>query len=195
MFRHSHLFVVVILIFTLVGMAADKPKITVAADQFPTGQDTPEGVATDLARVFIHHDVKSYQAICVRSHGANELRGRYTEFLKGAADYMRKQAVAAEKSPDDPKRILKVFAARHLTRNGPASYGYAAFDFQDVMFVDVRVLLNDDTEFVNRTLVIKDRDGRWYVHPTPNISPLLSAGLYDESASSIVFSQVYKLSK
>jgi hypothetical protein len=51
------------------------------------------------------------------------------------------------------------------------------------MFVDVEVLLHDGKQLLRRTMVIKDRDGRWYVHPVPDVSPLLSSGLYDETPS------------
>ena len=37
-----------------------------------------------------------------------------------------------------------------------------------------RPFLHGGGHVLNRTLVIKDRDGRWYVHPLPSVSPLLS---------------------
>ena len=83
----------------------------------------------------------------------------------------------------------------HLSKSGPASYGYASFDFQDVMFVDVGVFLEDDKPSLNRTLVIKDRDGLWYVHPMPDASPLLDMGLNDESRSERDFSDAYEVKK
>lgn len=86
---------------------------------------------------------------------------------------------------------MKVFAARYLSKNGPASYGYAVLDFQDVMFVDVEVVLHSGNRHIRRTMVIKDRDGKWYAHPVPDLSPLLSYGLYDESASVLLFTDVY----
>jgi hypothetical protein len=46
-----------------------------------------------------------------------------------------------------------VFAARHLSKNGPASYGYAGFGFQDIMFVDVGVFLYSGERSMMRTLV------------------------------------------
>ena len=87
------------------------------------------------------------------------------------------------------------FAARHLNKNGPASFGYAAFGFQEVMFVDVGVFLHNDKQELNRTLVIKDKDGKWYVHPMPDVSPLLSAGLHDETASKQDFTGAYEIQK
>ena len=59
----------------------------------------------------------------------------------------------------------------------------AVYDFQDVMFVDVEVILLNGNTNLHRTMVIKDRHGKWYVHPAPNVSPLLSHGLNEESAS------------
>jgi hypothetical protein len=46
---------------------------------------------------------------------------------------------------------------------------------------------------MNRTLVIKDRDGKWYVHPNPSASPLLSEGLKEEKASVLDLTDVYEL--
>jgi len=63
-----------------------------------------------------------------------------------------------------------------LTKPGPVSYGYPSFGFEDIMFVDVGVYLNNGGRSMNRTLVIKDRDGKWYVHPDPFASPLLERG-------------------
>jgi hypothetical protein len=88
-----------------------------------------------------------------------------------------------------------VFASRPLSRSGPASYGYAVFDFQDVRFVGVGVFLHDGGRALNRTLVIKDRSGKWYVHPLPGSSPLLSFGLNEESASTTDFSEVYRIER
>jgi hypothetical protein len=90
---------------------------------------------------------------------------------------------AAASSPDEPKRITKVFSARHLSKDGPASYGYASFNFQDLMFVDVEVLLQSGHKHLKRTLVIKDQDGLWCVHPMPDVDPLLGYGRYEESPS------------
>jgi hypothetical protein len=42
----------VIAFIALFSFAAAKPKIRIADGGFPTGQDTPEGVAADFARVF-----------------------------------------------------------------------------------------------------------------------------------------------
>jgi hypothetical protein len=42
---------IVLLVASLVGSSAAKPRLRVAADGFPTGQATPEGAASDLAFV------------------------------------------------------------------------------------------------------------------------------------------------
>jgi len=61
------------------------------------------------------------------------------------------------------------------------------------MFVDVEILLHNGNKHRRRTMVIKDRDGKWYAHPVPDVSPLLSHGLYDESASVELFADVYDI--
>jgi hypothetical protein len=182
-----------ILLTACFGFAADaaKSKIKVAADGFPSGHDTPEGAACDLARAFIKHDAALFTNTCIRLYGPAD----YTTFLTNTVAGMKAEAAKKEPSPGGPKSIGKVFAARHLSKDGPASYGYASFDFQDIMFVDVGVFLYDGGHALNRTLVIKDRDGKWYVHPTPSVSPLLSTGLNDEAPSKQDFSEVYEIQK
>jgi hypothetical protein len=86
-----------------------------------------------------------------------------------------------------------VFASRHLTKTGPVSYGYAAYGFQDIMFVDVGVYLYNGERSMMRTMVIKDRDSKWYVHPDPSASPLLSEGLNEEKASVLDLTDVYEI--
>jgi len=172
-----------------------KPKIKLAADGFPTGHDTPEGVASDLARAFINKDATLFSATCVKPYGGGKARDDYSKFLQASIESIKQEAGKKEPSPQGPKNIGKVFAARHLTRSGPASFGYACCDFQDVMFVDVGVFLRNDGRALNRTLVIKDKDNKWYVHPAPDLSPLLSAGLNDEKASVRDFSEVYDIQK
>lgn len=162
-----------------------KPKLKVAADGLPSGHDTPEGAACDLARAFIKRDASLFADTCVRLYGGDNAPEDYAAFLKSAVAGINQEAAKKEPSPGGPKSIGKVFAARHLTKSGPASYGYAAFTFQDIMFVDVGCLLHNGDRYLNRTMVIKDEDGKWYVHPVPGVSPLLSAGLHDENGSTV----------
>jgi len=187
-----------ILLTTYCGFAADaaKPKIKVADDGFPTGHATPEGVACDLARAFIKRDPSLFTNACVRLYAGGKGPEDYAKFLQTTVKSMKKEAARKVPSPGGPKSIGKVFAARHLSRNGPASYGYASFDFQDIMFVDVGVFLHDGKHSLNRTLVIKEKDGKWYAHPLPSAgSGLLGDGLNDESASEQDFSEVYEVQK
>jgi hypothetical protein len=165
-----------------------EPRLKVANDPFPSGQNSPEGVASDFARAFIRRDAGLFRRITIPPYGGDETRSKYVLFLQETSDTFANKARGAQASPQDPQKITKVFAARHLSKNGPRSYGNAAFGFTDVMFVDVEVLLNDGRSFVKRTLVIKDRDAKWYVHPLPTLSPLLSAGWEQETVSSQTFS-------
>jgi len=173
----------------------EKPKLRVAADGLPAGHDTPEGAACDLARAFIQRDAKLFQETCIRPYNGGKGLADYTKFLKATAESIQEEAARKEPSPGGPKSIGKVFAARRLSRDGPASYGSTAFDFEDVMFVDVGVILHNGSRMLNRTLVIKDRDHKWYVHPAPQISPLLSWGLNEESKSEQDFSEAYEIQK
>ena len=187
--RKIALTMLMLLAFSLSTSSAAKPRLKVARDGFPTGQATPEGAAGDLARAFMTRDATLFRNTCIRPYGSGQARVDYVAYLDGVADHL-KQA-KGNSSPDDPTKIARVFAARHLSKDGPASYGYASFDFQDVMFVDIEVILQSGNKYLRRTLVIQDKDRKWYTHPVPNVSPLLSYGLSDESPSVQMFTDVY----
>ncbi len=173
-----------------------KPKLKLAADGFPTGHATPEGVACDLARAFITTDAALFTTTCQPAYGDATLQNAYKDFLHGVIEsFLKIKAIKLDPDPYNPKAIAKVFAARHLSQPGPATYGRTTFGFQDVAFVDVDALLIDGEHAVNRTLVVKAADGQWYVHPTPEISPSLSEGLDDESPSTQNFTDVYDLER
>lgn len=181
----------------IVGFADDqtaKPKLKVAADGFPSGHSTPEGAACDLARAFIKRDASLFTKTCIRPYGGGEAKEAYSTFLTNTVAEIKAEAAKKDHPPDGPTSIGKVFAARHLTKDGPASYGFAAFGFQDVMFVDVSAFFQGG-KALNRTMVIKDGDGNWFVHPAPNVSPLLSDGLNEESPSAKDFTEAYEIQK
>jgi hypothetical protein len=172
-----------------------KVKLKVAADGLPSGNGTPEGAACDLARSFINRDPTLFAATSIRLYAGGKGPEAYARFLHEAVEDMKAEAVREKPSQEEPKSIGKVFAARHLTRSGPVSYGYAAFGFQDIMFVDIGVYLHNGQRAMNRTLVIKDQDGKWYVHPAPDVSPLLSEGLTEEKESVLDLTDVYELER
>ena len=186
-----------LLVLTAAGASAQsiKPTIKVLKDGFPSGHSTPEGVAADLARAFISRNAKLFTNTCIKPFGGGENRKAYESFLKQTAA----QIVFATRKPTPPaggpKAIRTVFASRALSKNGPASYGYATFGFLDVRFVDVVAVLRNGKTYTNRTLVILDSDKKWYVHPLPSSSPLLSAGLNEEPASVKSFKDVYKIKR
>lgn len=180
---------VALLLLSLFSSAVAKPKVKVAPNGFPTGQSSPEGVASDLARAFITRDAERFRSLCVRPWGQGQARRGYSAYIDGVTQHLRGKEPP---SSGDPTKITKVFAARHLTKNGPASYGYAGFDFQDVMFVDVEVALTSGISHLRRTMVIQDHDGKWYVQPVPDVDPLLSYGIYNEKASVQFFSDIYE---
>jgi hypothetical protein len=174
------------------GQQTTKPKLRVAADGLPSGHDTPEGAACDLARSFINRDEKLFLTTSIRLYGGGSGRDAYSKFLQATVESIKAEATKTEPSPGGPKSIGKVFAARHLSKSGPVSYGYA-FGFEDIMFVDIGVYLQNGERAMNRTLVIKDRDGKWYVDPYPAASPLISEGLNEEKASVQDLADVYEL--
>jgi hypothetical protein len=181
---------------SLIGIAqTKKPVLKVEKDGFPSGHATPEGAACDLARAFIKHDPALFKSACIKPFGGGENSKQYAAFLKQMSQQMVLEEKKAAPSPGGPRVVVKLFAARHLSKSGPVSYGYAAFSFKDVQFVDVGAMLHDGSRRLNRTLVIQDSDGKWYVHPLPSSSPLLSAGLNEEKPSSRDFSEAYTIQK
>jgi hypothetical protein len=173
-----------------------KPKIKVAADGFPSGHDTPEGVACDLARAFIKHDAALFTNTCIRPFWASETFGtNYQAFLKDVIQSMKEEAAKKEPSPGAPKAITKVFAARHLSARGPDSLAYAVFDFRGLMFVDLKTLRVNGDDAPYRIFVIKKNDDKWYVYPTPKSDSLLCAGLNSETESTKDFSEAYEVQK
>jgi hypothetical protein len=170
-----------------------KPKLRASADGLPSGHDSPEGAACDLARSFINRDEKLFASSSIRLYGGGGGREAYAKFLEETAKSIKADGSKKEPSPQGPKSIGKVFAARHLSKSGPVSYGYSTFGFEDIMFVDIGVYLRNGERAMNRTLVIKDSDGKWYVHPDPSASPLLSDGLNEEKASVVDLTDAYEL--
>ena len=190
--RRSLSTLILLFSFLLVsGIAVTKPKIQIADDGFPTQQNTPEGTASDLARSFIKHDPKSFRALCIRPFGTNQSQSDYVQYLTGVAEHMAQEKEFPAQG--SPQKIEQVYAARHLTKNGPASWAYAAFDFQDLMFVDVKVKLINGQPLLRRTMVILDHDGKWYALPVIDISPMMSEGLHEEAPSSLPFTAAYEI--
>jgi hypothetical protein len=181
------------MLFGAAGRQTIKPKLRVAADGLPSGHGTPEGAACDLARSFINRDEELFSSTSIRPYGSGNGREAYAKFLRDTAQSIKTEAARKVSSPAWPRSIGRVFAARHLSKSGPASYGYASFGFEDIMFVDIGVYLHNGERAINRTLVIKDTDGRWYVHPDPSVSPLVSDGLNEEKPSVEDLTNVYEL--
>ena len=146
-----------------------------------------------MARAFIERNDNLFASTSIRLYGGGTGREAYAKFLQETIESIKAEAARQAPSPQGPKNIGKVYAARHLSKSGPVSYGYAAFGFEDIMFVDVGVSLQNGERAMNRTMVIKDRDGKWYVHPAPDVSPLLSDGLNDEGNSVLDITDVYQL--
>jgi hypothetical protein len=172
---------------------ATRPILKVEKDGYPSGHDTPEGAACDLARAFIQRDAALFKETCIPLFGGGQNRDAYKAFLDSAKQGIEAEQQKTVPSPSGPKSIGKLFAARHLSLDGPASAGYALFNFNDVMFVDVGVIRQDGKRQLVRTLVIEDSTNHWFVHPDPGDAPLLSMGLNDEKPSQQDFRQAYQV--
>jgi hypothetical protein len=172
-----------------------KPTVKLADDGYPTGSESPEGAACDLARAFIKRDWKLFQDTCVSPYLGGEARKAYEKFLADTTASIQAEAKKTKPSGAGPKSIGKVFGARHLSLNGPGSYAYAVLGCQDVMFVDVGCFLHNGGKFLSRTLVVKTKKGDWLAHPMPTNDSFLSAGLNDEKDSTEDFSEHYDIPK
>ncbi len=179
----KHFSTVVLVWMVALQTFAAEPIPGVAQDGFPAGTDTPEGAACDLARAFIHDDSALFLATCIEPYGSAEARQARHQFLQSVVVQMKLDPAGGPPSPDSPKSIAKCFAARHLSKGAAVLDGTTVYGFQDVMFVDVSALLQNGTTQLCRTLVIKNKQGKWVVDPQPESSPQLSAGLDDESPS------------
>ena len=134
-----------------------------------------------------------FNSACIKPFGGGKGRKEYRAFLQQTAQSIAADGKRATPSPNGPKMIGIVFAARHLSLKGPASYGYAVHGFKEVEFVDVGVFQQDGKPVLNRTLMVQDSDGKWYVYPLPSAEPLLSAGLDTEPNSTREIKDVYTL--
>ncbi len=153
---------------------------TLLAADLPTGQKTPEGVACDAIMAYAHADSKAWLATFVRPIYGEERNKEYEEFKK-------EMAANTDKNKNDkafkPPRIVKCYKAREFTMNGPGSMAYAVDLFTGNMFVDMVVeTAPGETQGV-RYHVMKDKDGKWYFEPRPDLCPLFSMGLNDEKKS------------
>jgi hypothetical protein len=157
--------------------------VTLASDGLPTGSNTAEGAACDLTRSFINSDVSLLTNSCLKRWGFGATAAEYDRFIKMVVSGTEADKHRSTSHPSNPASIERVYAAEHLTAEGPASYAYAMFNVHDVVFVDVVARLHDNRVFTNRTMVLKLAKGYWRVHPCPTIDPLLSVGLNSEPAS------------
>ena len=176
-------FVVMLAASSMFSVSAQTQIVTTLSDIFPRGSNTAEGAACDLARAFITSDTELLKTVCLKRYGGGEVGKKYADFLKMIVSGTEDEKKRAAPHPKSPAEIVKVYEARHLTKEGPASYAYAFYNLQDVMFVDIAAKLHDGTISTNRTMVVKHANGYWRVHPCPTIDDLLSAGLNEESPS------------
>ncbi|MCL2310671.1 MAG: hypothetical protein FWC42_10495 [Proteobacteria bacterium] len=160
--------------------AAIVPAISLADDGYPSGTTTPEGAACDYTRAFMQRDLALFEQAVLPPFGDGEIRAQYEQYL---AD-IKSAFLEASKRPIDPgtREIKKVFVARSFSKSSPAADALAAFNFADVKFVDVGAAY-DGRAVKNRIIVVKDKTGRWRVHPAPEIHPALNYGINQEPPS------------
>jgi len=135
----------------------------------------------DLARAFIANDPDGFLRACVPAGFGR--KPEYDAFLAMVKEEMESIQRGETPVPAGPVRITHLYKARHLTNGGPGSAGFAMRAFEDVMFVDVVAEQTDGSTFTNRTLVFQRAAKQWQVMPRPDLFPLFSTGLNEESDS------------
>ena len=96
--------------------------LALSAAEVPTGQDTAEGVACDLAKAFITADKTILNRIVMPSGKAE-----YQAFLSDIARQMDEQSAVKASDRNGPKDIGVCFKMGALSKDGPNSYSYAAY--------------------------------------------------------------------
>src|SRR5262249_22262569 len=120
-----------------------------------------------------------FRAACVTATGSFQ-KPEYTEFLDQNAAGMKDARAKGLENAGGPKRIARVYKFRHLSKNGPGSFVYAAKIGKDIGVVDVIAELHQGGTFQARTLVVQLDNGEWRAIPEPSLFPLLSDGLNEE---------------
>ncbi len=162
---------------------------TLHAAELPTGQDTPEGVACDAVVAYCNRDAKAWLATLVRPIYGVKGNEEYEEFKKQMADGPYK---ATEDKSYQPPRIVRCYKARQLNLNRSDSFAIAIPTFKGNMFVDVLVLTAAKKFQLMRYHVIKEQDDKWYFEPRPDLCPLFSNGLNEESKSTDILWEAAK---
>jgi len=156
---------------------------TLHAADLPTGHKTPEGIACDAVMAYINRDSKAWLATLVRPIYGDKKNEEYAEFKKQMAEGADR---AREDKSFKPPRLVKCYKARHFSMNGPASAAYAMASFTENMFVDIIIETAPGKMTRLRYHVLQEKDGKWYFEPRPDLCPLFSMGLNEESDSTEV---------
>ncbi|OGV37131.1 MAG: hypothetical protein A2X48_04790 [Lentisphaerae bacterium GWF2_49_21] len=180
--------IICLIAFVSCFLAYSESTNKIAADGFPAGQGTPEGVACDAVRSYINSDHELWLSTLAPTFlygDKNNEKG--AEALKKYEDFKEVMVEKNKQNAKDPKfpkmKIVKVFKARNFTKNGPGSMAYALFEFTGNMFVDILVDQGGEKPFRARYHVMQDKDKKWYFEPRPDMMPFLSMGLNEESES------------
>ena len=158
---------------------------TLRAADLPTGKETPEGVACDAVMAYINRDSKAWLATLVRP-----IYGDGGEGNKKFAEFKKQMTDATDKAKEDksfkPPRIVKCYKARPFSKDGPASAAYAIMSLTGNLFVDVIIETAPGKTRRLRYHIVRDEDNKWYFEPRPDLCPLFSMGLNEESDSTEV---------
>jgi len=171
--------------------SVDKPTIFVHKDGFPTGNETPEGAASDLMRAFINRDAELFhqRRWVVSCEGYNDPRDAYNYFLAHTPALLTPETSEEGSASPDSQRIGIVYAARASTKFSTENAALSKmFDnMGHEAFVDVVTIGESGTRYLNRVSVSQRTDKKWYA---------AFASVHDhETESSTEFSENYTLRK
>lgn len=163
---------------------------TLRAANLPAGQGTAEGVACDAVMAYINRDAKAWLATLVRPIYGVEGNKTYEAFKKEMAEGPYK---ATDDKNYKPSRIVRCYKARQLNLSRSNSFAIAIPMFKGNMFVDVLVFTADQKFQLMRYHVLKfEGDEKWYFEPRPDMCPLFSNGLNEESKSTDILWEAAK---
>lgn len=135
------------------------------SDGFPTGNETPEGAATDLMRAFINRDAELFhqRRWVISCEGYNDPANAYTNFLAHMPKPITTKANKNVSASSDSQRIGKVYAARVSSKF--SGQNLESSKLLGVMgheaFVDVVTIGENETHYLSRISVSQNADRKW----------------------------------
>lgn len=189
-----------ILVCTNLATAGDNiSRVETPQDEFPTGNMTPEGAATDLVRACIQRDESLFnKARHVRiCEGKNDPAYYFKLFLKNASFTHGSRTFNPETLPHPLTGISKVYVSRSLApkeddEQAKWKLGLSLNFLEDRVFVDVVAVDSEGTDYIHRSIVEKHQGGNWHAVPPLSERHRMDEVLKTYPASTVEISKAVK---